>query len=373
MLEYKTVFTSPLPPYIHQNHIFFDIETTGLSPKGSILYLIGFLITIDDTWYQIQLFNEDGESEALIIERFFSYLTKETICIHYNGTTFDIPYLKERCKQQNISTKPLDSIQQFDYYTVIRPLKSILNMKDCKQVTVEPYAGFFRTDTFSGKQLIEQYFLYSKLKKETYLEALLLHNSEDLKGLTFVSFFSIFCSYGTNTTYISSSIDERPLEAGNDTPCFLIEFELPKAFPTKLAIKRSFPSSSTSKESTFSLQLWTNGNTCTICCSLVSSTLKFFYPNYKEYYYLPKEDMAIHKSVASFVEKEHRQKATKSNCYIKKSGLFLPIFDSIEGHIFYHSYKDKQRYLLLDKPLTKEVQQTWIHQALRTLCLPDTP
>ena len=52
--------------------------------------------------------------------------------------------------------------------------------------------------------------------------------------------------------------------------------------------------------------------------------LKFFYDNYKDYYYLPEEDTAIHKSVASFVDSSHRKKATAKTCYTKRSGTFLP-------------------------------------------------
>ena len=51
--------------------------------------------------------------------------------------------------------------------------------------------------------------------------------------------------------------------------------------------------------------------------------MKYFYSNYKDYYYLPQEDIAIHKSVASFVDKEFRQQALASNCYTRKAP---PIF-----------------------------------------------
>ncbi len=57
---------------------------------------------------------------------------------------------------------------------------------------------------------------------------------------------------------------------------------------------------------------------------LFSGELKLFFDNVADYYYLPDEDMAIHKSVASFVDKNHRIKATASNCYVRKKGLFIP-------------------------------------------------
>ena len=53
--------------------------------------------------------------------------------------------------------------------------------------------------------------------------------------------------------------------------------------------------------------------------------LKHYYEDYENYFYLPEEDWAIHKSVGCFVEKSHRKKATAKTCYIKKEGVFLPL------------------------------------------------
>ncbi len=377
MIEYKTLFTSPIPPFIQKNHIVFDIETTGLHAKGSIVYLIGLLLFKNNQWYQIQLFNEDGESEAKMIQHFFTYLTTETLCIHYNGTTFDIPYLKTRCEQLGISSTPLEQLQQYDYYSVIRPLKSTLQMKDCKQHTVEQYAGFIRTDQLSGKKLIEQYFLYLKLKKDSCLESLLLHNADDLKGLTFISYFSMFSFVTTDV----SCIVERPLELEllQNNTIFELELTLPISFPITLHIEKTLPLPSSlqeqGKDSSISLSLLSKENTCFLRCTLLQGTLKFFYPNYKEYYYLPAEDMAIHKSVASFVEKEYRQKATANTCYTKKTGLFLPLFsstDPIKDYVFYSEYKEKQGFLLFDS-LTKETKHIWAKQAIKALGLPLFP
>ena len=69
--------------------------------------------------------------------------------------------------------------------------------------------------------------------------------------------------------------------------------------------------------------------------------LKYFYPNYKDYYYLIYEDQAIHKSVGEFVDKGARVKATKETCYTKKSGSFLPQPSSLWTPDFKNTCKDK--------------------------------
>jgi hypothetical protein len=38
---------------------------------------------------------------------------------------------------------------------------------------------------------------------------------------------------------------------------------------------------------------------------LYEEEMKYFYANYKDYYYLPAEDIALHKSVSSFVDQAH--------------------------------------------------------------------
>ena len=72
--------------------------------------------------------------------------------------------------------------------------------------------------------------------------------------------------------------------------------------------------------------------------------LHYFYSNYRDYYYLKKEDMTIHKSVASFVDKEYRENAKASNCYTRKSGKFLPQYNSVMQPEFRKEYKDKISY-----------------------------
>ena len=52
------------------------------------------------------------------------------------------------------------------------------------------------------------------------------------------------------------------------------------------------------------------------------------YDNYKDYYYLPDEDRAIHRSVGRYVDRKHRKAARASTAICVKTGfssLFLPV------------------------------------------------
>ena len=98
-------------------------------------------------------------------------------------------------------------------------------------------------------------------------------------------------------------------------------------------------------------------------------TLHYFYPNYKDYYYLPKEDMAIHKSVATFVDKEFRVKAKATNCYTKKFGVFLPQFDEIISPAFRMELKDDVSYFEYteDFILSTELLNSYVKHILQSL------
>ncbi len=50
---------------------------------------------------------------------------------------------------------------------------------------------------------------------------------------------------------------------------------------------------------------------------LFETELKYFYADYKEYWYFPEEDLALHRSVAQFSDRTHREPATARTCYTR--------------------------------------------------------
>lgn len=75
--------------------------------------------------------------------------------------------------------------------------------------------------------------------------------------------------------------------------------------------------------------------------------MRHFYSDYKNYYYLPKEDMAIHKSVAAYVAHEYREKCKAYNCYVRKTGTFIRQYSDFMKPEFRFDIKDKYSYFLL--------------------------
>ena len=82
--------------------LFFDIETTGFSGAHSNLYLIGCTYYRDGGWHLIQWFADTADSEEALLHAFFGFLEAFKIVIHFNGDTFDIPYLLKRCAHYHL-------------------------------------------------------------------------------------------------------------------------------------------------------------------------------------------------------------------------------------------------------------------------------
>lgn len=374
--------------------VFFDIETTGLSPKASSLYLIGAMSydSAKKQWQLIQWFADDYQSEATLLQSFFEYLEPFQALYHFNGAVFDIPYIQSKCKKHNISISShcrqllehTDSHQtahicggiSVDLLREIRPLKKKLQLAKANQTALEKWLGIHREDQYNGGELISVYaeYMQAKLlhreKAEELEHLLLLHNHDDIAGMLEV------CSILSYTDALSSP--GRMLSCHPKEDTLQITFQTGAIVPKAIQIVKEIPFHS-GKSPEFSAEpsasfsspqeafLTLEENTATLLLPVFQGTLKYFFPDYKNYYYLPQEDTAIYKSVAEFVDPAFRQKATATTCYIKKEGLYLPSLSrkKQEGDspLFYSGYKSLPAYYLLDN--APEAQETSIQNYLR--------
>lgn len=316
--------------YPAERLLYFDIETTGFSADVSSLYLIGCLYYRRKTWHTLQWFADDYCSEKSLLTSFFSFVEDFDVLIHYNGTGFDLPYLKRKCCQHGLPFS-FDGIRSLDIYKELSPYKKLLPLPNLKQKTIEATLQIPREDCFDGGQLISVYvdYIHRKLKRQAgcdqRLALLLLHNREDLQGL-----FSI--------SALLLPPELTLFQAADDSSGRLVyHLALPYHLADPLTIKKG------------PLCLTIEGSKVRAVLTPFTGELKYFYPDYKNYYYLPMEDRAIHKSVAEYVEKDYRQKARAANCYTRKTGSFLP-FPAIlpvptGSHLFRQSYKGKELWL----------------------------
>ncbi len=363
-----STFVDSLPELLGCNKeeiLFLDIETTGLSPKNSDLYLIGVSYFQKNTWHVCQYFAESPEHEAEILKDFALLSKSFKYVIHYNGDKFDIPFLKAKYEKHEMDD-PFRGLRSYDLYKVISPFKEQLGLPDCKQKTVELYLGINREDKYDGGKLIKVYLDYVANKSPELLRLLLLHNLEDVKGmflllpmLQYQTFFNRFrnlpkVSIRTDEELVDSDYDyELPLRAKKVQANYYEDYNGQKKTEVymKLVLPVSLPSSLSGNLDNCYFKIV--GNEATLRVPLYETELKYYYSNYKDYYYLPHEDMAIHKSIASFVDKAYREKATPENCYTKKEGQYLLEWDLVFAPFFKADYDDKRFFFDLNENVKK--------------------
>ena len=162
--------------------LFFDIETTGLFARQDMVYLIGCVYLRGGCWQMKQWFADSVHAEQEILIHFFLFASRFSTLIHFNGDTFDLPFLQERTARYQIPV-PGKKPVSFDIYRKVRFLKKLLNLPDCRQKTLESFLGIDRKDLYDGGQLIRFYWQYLRTGEASLYKALLLHNEEDIEGL----------------------------------------------------------------------------------------------------------------------------------------------------------------------------------------------
>ena len=97
-----------------------------------------------------------------------------------------------------------------------------------------------------------------------------------------------------------------------------------------------------------------SGNKVVLKVPIFSGKLHYYYANYKDYYYLPELDQAIHKSIASYVDPKHREQARADNCYTGKVGSFLPEWTKLHTLVFLEHYRDKTAWFEFKPEMKKD-------------------
>ena len=335
--------------------LYIDIETTGLDRKASIIYMIGCGYHKGDSFHLIQWFNDDARSEKEILLAFFSILsegrseTGEGIAT-FNGKQFDFPFLEYHGRQHGLHFD-FSACDSLDYYQVLRPYRPLFGLRGGRQKDWERFLGLPREDRFSGAQLIGVYKDYLKKPSEESLDLLLLHNKEDLLGLTRLWPLLAYPALWNG----GFTVDE--MEADDRGDCLKISCSLWQPVPVSLHFHdMKALSAFEAKE-----------GHCSFTLPLLAGELKHFFDDPSQYYYLPAEDRAIHRSVGRYVEKAYRIPADSSNCYVRKSGFFVPVPGQKERYGFQtgsrisynslvhyrKSHKDRETYMEFDEIFAK--------------------
>ncbi|MFR4350833.1 MAG: ribonuclease H-like domain-containing protein [Roseburia sp.] len=341
-----------------EDAIFFDIETTGFSPARTSLYLIGCATRRGDLLCLNQFFAETKAEEETVMRAFFAFLERYSTILSFHGIGFDIPYLKGKCAAYHIQD-PFSAHVCLDLYKEISRLKFLLKLPNLKQKSLEIFLGIQREDLYSGGELIAVYEEYLRHPSDKAISLLRVHNYEDVlympKLLPILAYRELF--RGEFTVRAIDANEYTSLDGLDGNKELL--FTLSHTFPT--------PQKLSTGDDLFYLSV--NTDTTRLRVKLLDGELKFFFANPNDYYYLPEEDIAVHKSIAVGVDKEHRKKATAASCYTKKHAIFLPQYSECMTPVYRQNRKDRISYFALTDSFisSPDAQHRYISHVLRGL------
>lgn len=283
---------------------FFDIETTGLSKENCRIYLIGALFLKDGEYVCRQWLSDKNDDEKELLLSFAGFFISYRRVVTFNGDSFDIPFVNERLKKNDISFD-LGGLVSIDLYKIIKPLRPLLALDSMKQKSLERFCGLNRRDEFSGGDLIHVYGQYLRNRDDILEKVLLLHNYEDVCNMTVISRLLIHADVFLEKDFEPFSARIHSYTGYDRIPCG----ELIIKSRTRTAVDPGVSLSA----GTFALRA--ENDILSVRAKMKDGKVRLYRPDYQNYYFLPVEGTAVHKSIAAFVEKSFKEKATPATCF----------------------------------------------------------
>ncbi|WP_407453195.1 ribonuclease H-like domain-containing protein [Methanobrevibacter sp.] len=162
-----------------ENFKFMDIETKGLSNVPIIL--IGVAEIKGSSIVASQYFLRDYAEEPNIIEAYLSHLDEDSVHVTFNGKTFDVPFIKNRCTHNGIEANM--DLPHLDLMYFAKNLWSN-SLPNCQLQTIErEIFGIKRQGDVPGQYIPGYYDTYLIEKNIGPVVPIIEHNCQDIISL----------------------------------------------------------------------------------------------------------------------------------------------------------------------------------------------
>lgn len=320
------------PELLAPDTFFLSLDTTGLLPEESHITILGAGYFKNQAFHTILWLNETGFEDQDVLEAFLRFVDEmhfQTVITYY-GRYFAFPFLAQKAESEAFhdSWNQFLNLSHIDLYQTAKTFKDALGLRSCRQKALERRFDIKRSSSLSGKDLVSTYqrlvglnrpglceHFSDAMKKEgiKVKDELIFHARENLCVLTRLS-----------TLFVLQDLREGVIKEAHRVDAQTFAFRMRGAFAGEIAL------------SMHGMALTLEGAEVTLRVPVYAAEEdeEYFYKHpfrhYKDYYYLPMEDRAIHKSLASFVGREYKEKATAATCYEWLS-ISHKIFDSDAG------------------------------------------
>ena len=162
-----------------ENFKFMDIETLGLSNVPIIL--IGVAEIKADKIISSQYFLRDIHEEPSVIEAYLSHLDEDSVHVTFNGKSFDVPFITNRCLSNRI-----DADLNLPHLDLMYFAKSLWgeSLSNCQLQTIEKELfGIEREGDVPGSYIPDYYNTYLAEKNIGPIVPIIEHNRQDIVSL----------------------------------------------------------------------------------------------------------------------------------------------------------------------------------------------
>ena len=164
-----------------ENFKFMDIETLGLSNVP--LILIGVAEIKKDKIITSQYFLRRIDEEPAAIEAYLSHLDEDSVHVTFNGKSFDVPFIRNRCLYNRVR---LDyRLPHLDLMYFAKNLWSD-NLPNCRLQTIEKELfGIERQGDVPGQFIPGYYNTYISQDNIGPIVPIIEHNRQDIVSLAY--------------------------------------------------------------------------------------------------------------------------------------------------------------------------------------------
>jgi hypothetical protein len=159
---------------------FFDIETTGLSPS-TYVFLCGMMYAREGRFHIEQAFARDYSEEAGMLRYVRETLGRFRLIVTYNGTTFDLPFIKAR-----MAVARIDYDGPRGHVDLLPPARQRYKgvLPDCRLETIERHMrGVSREGDIPGSEIPDAYHEFVRTGDARKIVRILHHNRMDLLAM----------------------------------------------------------------------------------------------------------------------------------------------------------------------------------------------
>ena len=156
-----------------------DIETKGLSNVPVIL--IGVAEIKGKYITSSQYFLRDYSEEDVILDAYLSHLDENSVHVTFNGKSFDVPFIKNRCIYNRI-----DADLNLPHLDLMHFAKNLWRdeLPNCQLQTIErEFFGIEREDDVPGQYIPGYYDAYLSQNNIGPIVPIIEHNRQDIVSL----------------------------------------------------------------------------------------------------------------------------------------------------------------------------------------------